>query len=65
MSAQRWSRLRCSRCAYTQEQPGVVDGAALDAPCRLCGAALGAATVYVVRAAISEVRACASHEERA
>jgi hypothetical protein len=43
-----WTRLRCSRCRYVREHPGPVTVADLDGECALCGAPLGAVTVYRV-----------------
>jgi hypothetical protein len=49
-SRRMWTRLRCGRraCRYTREQPGPVRPGDLDVPCRLCGAELGAVSVYAV-----------------
>jgi hypothetical protein len=44
----RWTRLQCSRCAYAQERPGVPLPGDLEQPCQLCGAELGAVTVYAI-----------------
>ena len=43
-----WTELRCSRCRYVREHPGAVTAADLDGECHLCGAMLGAVTVYRV-----------------
>lgn len=45
---ERWTRLRCSRCRYVSEHPGPVTVGDLDGECGLCGAMLGAVTVYRV-----------------
>lgn len=44
----RWTRLTCSRCRYMQGRPGLPQPGDLDRPCQLCGAELGAVTVYAV-----------------
>jgi hypothetical protein len=43
-----WTRLRCSRCRYVAEHPGPVSEGDLDRDCGLCGAMLGAVTVFRV-----------------
>jgi hypothetical protein len=43
-----WTRLRCSRCRYSVEHPGPVTLGDLDRARGLCGAMLGAVTVFRV-----------------
>ena len=47
-SRRLWTRTACSRssCHYASERPGTPQPGDLDEPCALCGAALGAVTVY-------------------
>ncbi|HSP99497.1 MAG TPA: hypothetical protein VL049_19925 [Candidatus Dormibacteraeota bacterium] len=46
-----WTELRCSRCHYREQRPGTPQPGDLDEPCALCGAPLGAVTVYTIRCA--------------
>lgn len=48
-SQRLWTRLRCSPCRYAVEHPGPVTPGDLDRACGLCGAMLGAVTVFRVR----------------
>jgi hypothetical protein len=47
-AATLWTRLGCSRCRYTSGHPGPALPGDLDRGCPLCGAMLGAVTVYRV-----------------
>ena len=54
-AATLWTRLGCSRCRYQSEHPGQPTPSDLDRGCALCGAMLGAVTVY--RVSVTVVRA--------
>ena len=50
-----WTRLHCSRCRYASEHPGSVTPGDLDRCCGLCGAPLGAVTVYRIGETVGSV----------
>jgi len=51
-----WTALRCVRCRYTSEHPGPVTPGDLCRCCPLCGAMLGAVTVFTVSETVGMAR---------
>lgn len=44
----RWFTVTCAKCRYRYSRPGAPLAGDLEQPCQLCGAELGAVTVYAV-----------------
>jgi hypothetical protein len=57
-----WTELACSKCGYRQALPGTPQPGDLDEPCALCGAELGAVTVFRLNADVETASAPATRE---